>query len=146
MKKYLILIITVTMMVLTLMGCKKAGTADAGDPGTELSTGFKHYYEMTNWKEADRGYTKAPTLYVTYNASENDLVQIDCGDWISANTFIMVPYPMTSGDYLMGTYSDGGESTDHKVKVEIAENSISITEYSNLGDLADFTYHFKKKK
>ena len=152
-------ILTVMIMLLALMliGCSKTAPADkdnivATDNGTDegnskkkISTSFSQFYEMTNWKDDDMGYERAPILYVTYDASESDYVQIDCGEWYDPNTYISIQHPMTSGDYRMSTYSEGG-STDYWVKVEIGENTISITEYGTDGELAEYTAHFKKTK
>jgi len=148
MKKYLIIILTIMTMSVMLTGCgkEKGNNGVSGDDSKEkISTSFSDFYEMTNWEDDDMWYERSPILYVTYDASESDYVQIDCGEWYNPNTYISIKHPMTSGDYWMSTYSEGG-SDDHKVKVEIGNNSISITMYGNDGELAEFTAHFKKTK
>lgn len=155
MKKYLFLIVTAILMAFTLIGCGKMDSADKGNSAVSnngadgsnskeiISTSFSYSYEMTNWQEDDMGYERPPILYVTYNAAQSEYVQIDCSEWFNPNTYISIQHPMTSGDYWMSTYSEGG-STDYRVKVEIGENSISITEYGTDGELAEYTAHFKK--
>lgn len=164
MKKRLLMVVLFTAMTLALCACSKqdeksvmtpsATKEQAEKPTSEkqttdgreiISTSFSYFYEMTNWKEDDMGYERPPILYVTYDAAKSDYVQIDCSEWFNPNTYISIPHPMTSGDYWMSTYSEGG-STDYRVNVEIGVNTISIKEYGTDGELAEFTAHFKKKK